>query len=234
MPNVWAASWTLAVPLQVARMRSGLNASCCPALLDVVGIGPDTAVALPITVGDNRERLNSEASFAALCGGSPVDRSSGRWQLRRLDRGGDRQAHAASCIGSPVRGSTRAPRTMTSAGSRRARPGAKSPDASNAARPGRSFTWSDRYSQDPAHRGCVIMDDRALQLSPGPRPTSERASHLDRAGVAKTSMGGAASMRGRPRKVQLCAWVIRSVIVRAPSNWSSHLECSIGFRCGDR
>ncbi|MFF3511679.1 hypothetical protein [Streptomyces sp. NPDC002573] len=37
-----------------------------PQLLDVVGIGPDTAVALLITVGDNPERLDNEASFAAL------------------------------------------------------------------------------------------------------------------------------------------------------------------------
>ncbi|WP_398870455.1 IS110 family transposase [Streptomyces mirabilis] len=66
-----------------------------PQLLDVVGIGPDTAVTLLITVGDNPERLDSEASFAALCGVSPVERSSGRRQYRRLNRGGDRQANAA-------------------------------------------------------------------------------------------------------------------------------------------
>ncbi|MET8243788.1 IS110 family transposase [Streptomyces sp. NPDC005202] len=66
-----------------------------PQLLAVVGIGPDTAVALLITVGDNPERLDSEASFAALCGVSPVERSSGRRQFRRLNRGGDRQANAA-------------------------------------------------------------------------------------------------------------------------------------------
>ncbi|MFG2629150.1 IS110 family transposase [Streptomyces sp. NPDC048473] len=66
-----------------------------PQLLEVVGIGPDTAVALLITVGDNPERLDSEASFAALCGVSPVERSSGRRQYRRLNRGGDRQANAA-------------------------------------------------------------------------------------------------------------------------------------------
>ncbi|MFE9493342.1 transposase [Streptomyces collinus] len=70
-----------------------------PQLLDVVGIGPDTAVALLITVGDNPERLDSEASFAALCGVSPVERSSGRRQFRRLDRGGDRQANAAQLEG---------------------------------------------------------------------------------------------------------------------------------------
>ncbi|WP_434097838.1 IS110 family transposase [Streptomyces mirabilis] len=66
-----------------------------PQLLDVVGIGPDTAVTLLITVGDNPERLDSEASFAALCGVSPVERSSGRRHFRRLNRGGDRQANAA-------------------------------------------------------------------------------------------------------------------------------------------
>ncbi|MEU5996789.1 IS110 family transposase [Streptomyces sp. NPDC047197] len=66
-----------------------------PQLLEVVGIGPDTAVALLITVGDNPERLGSEAAFAALCGVSPVERSSGRRQFRRLNRGGDRQANAA-------------------------------------------------------------------------------------------------------------------------------------------
>ncbi|MGW1627625.1 transposase, partial [Streptomyces sp. NPDC002172] len=66
-----------------------------PQLLDVVGIGPDTAVTLLITVGDNPERLDSGASLAALCGVSPVERSSGRRQFRRLYRGGDRQANAA-------------------------------------------------------------------------------------------------------------------------------------------
>ncbi|MEV7960095.1 transposase [Streptomyces sp. NPDC088141] len=41
------------------------------------------------------ERLASEASFAALCGGSPVERSSDARQYRRLNHGGDRQANAA-------------------------------------------------------------------------------------------------------------------------------------------
>ncbi|MEU8918665.1 transposase [Streptomyces libani] len=46
-------------------------------------------------MGDNPEHLGSEASFAALCGVSPVERSSGSRQYRRLNRGGDRQANAA-------------------------------------------------------------------------------------------------------------------------------------------
>lgn len=66
-----------------------------PGLLDTRGVGPDSAAALLIAVGDNPERLASEASFAALCGVSPVEQSSGRTQRRRLNRGGDRQANAA-------------------------------------------------------------------------------------------------------------------------------------------
>ncbi|MGY1452261.1 IS110 family RNA-guided transposase [Streptomyces sp. SS8] len=66
-----------------------------PQLLDLVGVGPDSAAALLIAAGDNPERLTSEASFAALCGVSPVEQSSGKTQRRRLNRGGNRQANAA-------------------------------------------------------------------------------------------------------------------------------------------
>ncbi|MFE2585721.1 transposase [Streptomyces sp. NPDC059378] len=98
-----------------------------PQVLDVVGIGPDTAVTLLITVGGNPERLDSEASFAALCGVSPVERSSGRRQYRRLNRGGDRQANAAlhRIVFTRLRVDPRTG-TTTSAASRRARPDAKS------------------------------------------------------------------------------------------------------------
>ena len=43
-------------------------------------------------------RLRSSASFAALCGVSPLDASSGRQQHHRLNRGGDRQANWALYI----------------------------------------------------------------------------------------------------------------------------------------
>ncbi|MER7407170.1 transposase [Streptomyces sp. NPDC000070] len=66
-----------------------------PQLLVPVGIGPDSAVMLLITMGDNPERLSTEASFAALCGVSPIEYSSGRRTSRRLNHGGDRQANAA-------------------------------------------------------------------------------------------------------------------------------------------
>jgi transposase len=72
-----------------------LTARANPALLELSGVGPDTAAALLIAAGDNPERLRSSASFAALCGASPVEASSGKTQSRRLNRGGDRQANAA-------------------------------------------------------------------------------------------------------------------------------------------
>jgi transposase len=45
--------------------------------------------------GDNPERLPSGAPFAALCGVSPVEKSSGKSQRPRSNGGGDRQANAA-------------------------------------------------------------------------------------------------------------------------------------------
>ncbi|MCX5322374.1 IS110 family transposase [Streptomyces sp. NBC_00120] len=70
-------------------------AAYTPKLLDRYGVGPDTAAALLIAAGDNPNRMGSEASFAALCGASPVEASSGKTQRRRLNRGGDRQANSA-------------------------------------------------------------------------------------------------------------------------------------------
>jgi len=66
-----------------------------PQLLAMCGVGTQTAADLLITTGTNPSRIGSEKSFAALCGTSPVDASSGRHQRHRLNRGGDRQANAA-------------------------------------------------------------------------------------------------------------------------------------------
>src|ERR1700730_10658540 len=48
-----------------------------------------------LTAGDNVQRLQSEAGFAALCGVSPVPASSGKTTRHRLNRGGDRAANSA-------------------------------------------------------------------------------------------------------------------------------------------
>ncbi|WP_279616605.1 transposase [Streptomyces cellostaticus] len=53
-----------------------------PQLLVPVGIAPDSAATLLITMRDNPERLCSEASFAALSGASPVEYSSARQRRR--------------------------------------------------------------------------------------------------------------------------------------------------------
>jgi transposase len=48
-----------------------------------------------LLVGDNPERIHSEAAFAKLCGVCPIAASSGKTIRHRLNRGGNRQANAA-------------------------------------------------------------------------------------------------------------------------------------------
>jgi transposase len=72
-----------------------LVAETAAPLLERKGLGTDTIAALLVAAGDNPQRLKSEASFAALCGASPVDASSGTHQRHRLNRAGDRQANEA-------------------------------------------------------------------------------------------------------------------------------------------
>jgi transposase len=64
-------------------------------LLELPGVGPEVAGALLVVAGDNPQRLHSEASFAALCGVTPLPASSGKTSRHRLNRGGDRQANCA-------------------------------------------------------------------------------------------------------------------------------------------
>lgn len=76
---------------QIARLVS----EAVPALVALRGVGTDTAASLLIAVGDNPERLKSEASFALLCGVAPVPASSGKTVRHRLNRGGNRDANRA-------------------------------------------------------------------------------------------------------------------------------------------
>jgi transposase len=80
---------------QLETQISAAIAAHAPNLLHRTGVGHDSAATLLITIGDNAERMAGEASFAALCGASPVEASSGKTHRRRLNRGGDRQANAA-------------------------------------------------------------------------------------------------------------------------------------------
>jgi transposase len=79
----------------VARLHR-ITKSTAPELVAIHGVGPDVASTLLLTAGDNPHRLRSEASFAALCGASPLPANSGKRQNRhRLNHGGDRHANAA-------------------------------------------------------------------------------------------------------------------------------------------
>jgi len=66
-----------------------------PSLLELHGVGVDTAATLLVTAGDNPDRVHSEGSWAHLCGVTPIPASSGKTTRYRLNRGGDRQANAA-------------------------------------------------------------------------------------------------------------------------------------------
>jgi transposase len=76
---------------QIARLVS----EAVPTLTSLRGVGTDTAASLLVAVGDNPERLKSEASFARLCGVAPVPASSGKTVRHRLNRGGNRDANRA-------------------------------------------------------------------------------------------------------------------------------------------
>jgi transposase len=76
--------------------RTALVEEVAPDLLNAFGVGPETAATLLTCVGDNPERLHSEAAFARLCGVAPIPAGSGKTDgYHRLHRGGDRQANSA-------------------------------------------------------------------------------------------------------------------------------------------
>jgi transposase len=93
-----AARW-LALDAEVTRLEAALDALvrrvAAPGYLARTGIGSLSAAALIAAAGDNPGRIATEAAFAALCGVSLVDCSSGKQERHRLNRGGDRQANSA-------------------------------------------------------------------------------------------------------------------------------------------
>ncbi|MGH9917688.1 MAG: IS110 family transposase [Nitrososphaerales archaeon] len=80
---------------EIDRLLKKLVAETAPELNAINGVGTDVASALLVAAGDNPERLKNEATFAKLCGVSPLDASSGKHVRHRLNRSGDRQANSA-------------------------------------------------------------------------------------------------------------------------------------------
>ena len=86
---------------ELAELDTALTAlikDAAPSLLELNGVGVNCAGALLVAAGDNPDRFTSEGSYAAVCGTSPTDASSGLQRRHRLNRGGDRQANAALYI----------------------------------------------------------------------------------------------------------------------------------------
>ncbi len=77
------------------RELERLTRAVAPRMIAALGIGSDTAAEMLIAVGDNPDRLNSEAAFASLCGVCPIPASSGKTNRHRLNRGGNRAANSA-------------------------------------------------------------------------------------------------------------------------------------------
>ena len=81
---------------ELSAMIEQLVTRTAPQLLEQFGIGDDTAAEILIVVGDNPERIRSEAAFAKLAGISPVPTGSGMTSGRhRINHGGHRQLNAA-------------------------------------------------------------------------------------------------------------------------------------------
>ena len=83
---------------EIAELDAQLDrlvAKAAPELLALPAVGTHHAATLLVLAGDNPDRLKSEASFASLCGVSPVEASSGKVVRHRLNRGGNRDANRA-------------------------------------------------------------------------------------------------------------------------------------------
>lgn len=81
---------------ELTTMIGDLVRRAAPQLLEPLGVGVDTAAEILVVVGDNPERIKSEAALAKLAGISPVptgsDMTGGR---HRINYGGHRQLNAA-------------------------------------------------------------------------------------------------------------------------------------------
>lgn len=83
---------------EIAELDAQLDrlvAEAAPDLVSLPAVGTNHAATLLVLARDNPERLKSEASFASLCGVSPIEASSGKVARHRLNRGGNRDANRA-------------------------------------------------------------------------------------------------------------------------------------------
>ncbi|GAA2317307.1 hypothetical protein GCM10010234_74280 [Streptomyces hawaiiensis] len=154
---------------ELNQRLTGLVERHAPQLLEPVGIGPDSAVTLLITMGDDPERLSTEASFAVLCGVSPIEYSSSRQSSRRLNHGGERQANAACIVFTRPRHD---PRTQAyyERRTQEAKPVVRSSDASSGMPPARRSTGQVGLYRPPVI-GASVTEERLRRVSETPPNT---------------------------------------------------------------
>src|SRR4029450_13456555 len=100
-----ARRW-LDLDAEINSHDSGLEALVergAPTMVEPHGIRAGTAAELLVLVGDDPERIRSEAAFAKLGGACPIPASSGKTTRHRLNRGGNRPATAAPHRGGVTR-----------------------------------------------------------------------------------------------------------------------------------
>ncbi|HEV8560135.1 MAG TPA: IS110 family transposase [Actinophytocola sp.] len=147
-----------------------------PQLLRRRGVGPDSAAALLIAAGDNPDRLHSDASFAALCGVSPIQASSGKTTRHRLNRGGDRGPTPRSTASpSPGYAATPLPAATSTGAPPRARPAARPSAASSATSPARFTAYSNPSRHRPGQHLERVDKHRGIR----PRRGSSGSASVD-------------------------------------------------------
>lgn len=81
---------------ETAALIADLVTQAAPELLALYGVGAMVAADILIAIGDNPERIESEAAFANMAGTAPKPAGSGKTSGRhRLSRGGNRRLNAA-------------------------------------------------------------------------------------------------------------------------------------------
>ena len=60
------------------RQLAPLVKATAPTLLNIYGIGLDTAATFLVAAGDNADRIRSEGAWAKLCGTAPVPANTGK------------------------------------------------------------------------------------------------------------------------------------------------------------
>lgn len=86
----------LALNKEIAEIDAQLEAlihRAAPRTTSLLGVGTQHAAELLTTLGQNCDRIHSEAAFAHLCAAAPVPASSGLTQRHRLSYQGNRQAN---------------------------------------------------------------------------------------------------------------------------------------------